>query len=112
MARPTNSRKTKPASYVERLLIELGDIHTVYTEILGRSGIANIDPNRNARASGMVFFNSPKWGWTKSDPPLETARMALLRRVRSWAPRYRLLFPHPTPTISKQLDEHIDHLER
>lgn len=112
MARATTSQKTTPVSYIERLLIELGDIHTGYTEILGLSGIANIDPSRDARNSGIVFVGSPTWGWTKSDPPLETARMALLRRVRSWAPRYRLLFPHPTPTVSDRLDKHIDHLER
>ena len=38
--------------------------------------------------------------------------MALLRLVRGWGPRFRLLFPHPTPTVSKRLDEHLGRLER
>jgi hypothetical protein len=38
--------------------------------------------------------------------------MALLRRVRDWEPRFRLLFPHPTPTVSKRLDERISRLKR
>ena len=38
--------------------------------------------------------------------------MALLRLVRGWEPRFRLLFPHPTPTVSKRLDEHLGRLER
>jgi hypothetical protein len=35
--------------------------------------------------------------WAESDPGLEAARMELLRLVRDWEPRFRLLFPHPTP---------------
>src|SRR5260370_42284366 len=38
--------------------------------------------------------------------------MALLRLVRGWEPRFRLLFPHPTPAVSKRLDEHLGRLER
>lgn len=38
--------------------------------------------------------------------------MALLRRVRDWAPRFRLLFPHPTPTVSGRLDNSLGQLER
>lgn len=38
--------------------------------------------------------------------------MALLRRVRDWEPRFRLLFPHPTPEVSKRLDKGIEHLKR
>ena len=37
--------------------------------------------------------------------------MALLRRVRDWAPRFLLLFPHPTPVVKKRLKGGIKHLE-
>jgi hypothetical protein len=107
----SSSRKQKAPTYVERLLADLDAIHTEYGKILADSAIINIDPNR--RASGRaVFIGYPKWGWAKSDAALETSRMALLRRVRDWEPRFRLLFPHPTPTVAKRLDQAIGRLER
>jgi hypothetical protein len=38
--------------------------------------------------------------------------MALLHQLRDWAPRFRLLFPHPTPTVANQLDKNLHRLER
>ena len=38
--------------------------------------------------------------------------MTLLRRVRDWEPRFRLLFPHPTPKVAERLDKRIGRLER
>ena len=38
--------------------------------------------------------------------------MALLRRLRDWTPRFRLLFPHPTPKVAERLDKSIGRLER
>ena len=38
--------------------------------------------------------------------------MDLLRRLREWAPRLRLLFAHPTPTIANRLDTNLGLLER
>ena len=89
---------------------ELDDVHAGYGEILAASAIVNIDPNR--RGDGILYLGAAKWGWVRSDAALESARMALLRRVRDWEPRFRLLFPHPTPTVSKRLDQHIGRLER
>ena len=100
----------KPPTYVERLLTELDEIHTAYERVLAASSIRNIDPNRSQPYRRFGGF--PIWGWGSSDPGLEAARMALLRRVRDWAPRLRLLFPHPTPTVAKRLEEHLAHLER
>src|SRR5262249_35925358 len=31
---------------------------------------------------------------------------------RGWQPRFRLLFPHPTPQVTKRLDEALGRLER
>jgi rRNA-processing protein FCF1 len=107
----TTNRKTRPPTYLDRLLSELDDIHTGYAEILSASTIVNIDPNRHGSRS-IVVFGAPAWGWANSDAALEASRMALLRRVRDWEPRFRLLFPHPTPTVSARLAEHIGRLER
>ncbi len=37
--------------------------------------------------------------------------MELLRLVRDWEPRFRLLFPHPTPEVSNRLDDGTGLLE-
>lgn len=91
-------------------MAELDTIHVAYTEILAASTIRNVDPNR--RGSGVVFVGAASWGWSPSDEGLEASRMALLRRIRDWEPRFRLLFPHPIPTVTKRLDEHIGRLLR
>jgi hypothetical protein len=100
-----SARATRPPSYLTRLLAELDEIHVSYAKVLSASAIRNIDP-------GPGFIGFPSWGWAKSDAELEASRMALLRIVRGWEPRLRLLFPHPTPTVSKRLDEHLGRLER
>ena len=100
-----SARATRPPSYLARLLAELDEIHAGYAKVLSASAIRNIDPGR-----GYIGF--PSWGWAESDAGLEASRMALLRLVRGWEPRFRLLFPHPTPTVSKRLDEHLGRLER
>jgi hypothetical protein len=104
------SRKTKPSTYLDRLLMELDEIHTSYTKVLAASAIVNVDPNRHG-SRHMVFVGYPTWGWATSDPAMEASRMALLRRVHDWEPRFRLLFPHPTPTVSKRLDQHTGRLQ-
>lgn len=81
-----------------------------YAEVLAASAIVNIGPNRDPD-SFVVFVGAPEWGWVDSDPALEASRMALLRRIRDWEPRFRLLFPHPTPTVAERLDDHIGRLE-
>jgi rRNA-processing protein FCF1 len=100
-----SARATRPPSYLTRLLAELDEIHADYASVLSASAIRNIDPG-----PGAIGF--PSWGWAESSAELEASRMALLRRVRGWEPRFRLLFPYPTPTVSKRLDEHLGRLER
>lgn len=97
-------------TYTENLTAELDGIAASYADILATSGIKNVDPNR--WGTGIFFAGYAEWGWTDSDDALEAARMALLRRLRDWAPRFRLLFPHPTPTVRERLDDGIGHLER
>lgn len=100
---------TIPPTYIDRLLSELDAIHARYLEVLAASAIHNVDPNRPG--SGMVFIGAAKWGWAPSTPAVEASRMELLRVVRDWAPRLRLLFPHPTPTVTTTLDGHLGRLE-
>lgn len=96
-------------SYLSRMLAELDQVERDYGDILRRSTIRNIDPNRGG--GGVVFIGYAKYGWGPSDAALEVARMDLLRRVRDWGPRYRLLFPHPVKTVSARLDGGLGRLE-
>jgi len=82
-----------PASYLDRLLAELAAIHEQYRVVLDASGVKNIDPNR--RGSGGIFIGFPFWGWLKSEPGLEAARMKLLGTVRDWTPRFRRIIYSP-----------------
>lgn len=100
-----SSRVMRPPSYLARLLAELDEISAAYAKVLSASAIRNIDP-------GPGFIGFPSWGWAESNAELETARMALLRRIRDWEPRFRLLFPHLVPTVSERLDEYLGRLER
>jgi hypothetical protein len=100
-----SARTARPPSYLTRLLAELDEIHAGYAKVLSASAIRNIDP-------GVGYVGFPSWGWAESDAGLETSRMALLRLVRDWEPRFRLLFPHPTPAVSRRLDKHLGRLER
>ncbi len=100
-----------PPTYVARLRAELDEIHTAYAEVLANSAIVN--PHAHYRPTrGLIRVTDAPWAWANSDAALEASRMALLRRLRDWEPRLRLLFPHPTPTVSKRLDEHLGRLER
>lgn len=87
--------KQAPRSYLQRLLSELDTIADDYVAIIEQSGIRYVNPNRSD--SDFFFLGAADWGWAPSTPELEAARMALLQRVRDWEPRFRLLFPHPTP---------------
>ncbi|OMB93227.1 PIN domain-containing protein [Mycobacterium colombiense] len=97
-------------SYTERLAAELNAIAGAYADILTASDIEYVNPNR--ADSRVRFVGAPDWGWVDSDDQLESARMTLLRQLREWAPRFRLLFPHPTPQVAERLNEGIFHLER
>ncbi|WP_228924561.1 PIN domain-containing protein [Streptomyces sp. DH7] len=81
-----------------------------YVGVLNDSEIRYVNPN-NAY-SDFVVLGAGDWGWGPSTPQLESRRMDLLRRLRVWEPRFRLLFPHTTPETAKKLDESLEHLER
>ncbi len=105
------SSRAAPQSYRDRLLSELETIETDYVALIEASQIENIDPNRGGD-SAVVFIFFPRWGWVSSSAALEARRMNLLVRVRDWLPRFGLLFPHPTPRVSKSLRQGGGLLER
>jgi hypothetical protein len=104
------SKQPLPSPYVEQLLAELDTIEAAYVQLLENSSIRNIDPNRGGN-SGIFFAGYPTYGWAPSDEAQQSARMALLARVRDFRPRFELLFPHPTPEVAKRHEEALDHLE-
>ncbi|MFH8395749.1 PIN domain-containing protein [Streptomyces sp. NPDC018036] len=97
-------------TYIDRLLADLDLIETDFLAILADSQIQNVDPNR--WASNAVYIGAAKWGWVPSSPELEARRMELLGRVRDFEPLIRLLFPHPTPEVTKRLDKNLALLQR
>ncbi|SPM27166.1 PIN domain-containing protein [Mycobacterium terramassiliense] len=97
-------------TYAERLQSELDAIAQSYDEILGDSVIKRV--NLNQDGSDVIFVGAAEWGWADSDDALEAARMALLRRLREWTPRFRLLFAHPTPEVAERLNDCTELLER
>ncbi|GHE56261.1 hypothetical protein GCM10018785_26940 [Streptomyces longispororuber] len=99
-------KKPQPPTYVDHLLSELADIETYYAAVLESSAVRA----RQMSSGGITVLGHP-WAWESSTPDIETRRMKLLRQVRDWAPRFRLLFPHPTPTVQRSMDDAIGLLE-
>jgi len=108
--RPGDRKTVRPPSYLDRLLSELGAMESGHLEIVEASAIRYINPNRHN--SGVFVVGAADWGWAPSDAALEARRMAALRRLRDWMPRFRLLFPDPTPEVTKRLKKDLGHLER
>lgn len=97
-------------AYLELLIIDLDAIERDYIAVIEQSEIKYVNPDRHG--NGLIRMSAADWGWAASTPELEVLRMALLRRLRDWEPRFRLLFRHPTPEVSKRLDDRLRHLER
>lgn len=103
-------KKPFPPTYRERLLEQLDAIERDYLAVLDASEIQYVNPNRPG--DSVFIVTAANWGWAPSGPALESQRMDLLRRLRGWEPRFRLLFPHPTPEAAEKLKESLEHLER
>ncbi|MFI2292940.1 PIN domain-containing protein [Streptomyces niveus] len=96
------SKKPVPPTYAEHLLSELSDIKDACTAVLEGSQVRA----REMSGGGVQIIGHP-WAWVPSTPEIEARRMAVLRDVRDWEPRFRLLFPHPTPEVQRRLDDSV-----
>jgi rRNA-processing protein FCF1 len=95
---------TSPStSYKDTLLAELDQIAAQLTRILD---VSSIRPTN--LPSNFIGFASHRW--EPSNDELTAARMATLRNLRDWEPRFRLLFPHPTPEVAERLEAGFEHL--
>ncbi|WP_333745975.1 PIN domain-containing protein [Streptomyces sp. IBSBF 2950] len=99
-------KKPPPPTYVEHLLSELADTEASYAAVLESSQVRA----RQMSGGGLQIMGHP-WAWEPSTPDTEARRMELLRQVRDWAPRFRLLFPHPTPAVERRMGDAIGLLE-
>lgn len=104
------ARRPPPSTYLERLRAELAELHRRYDKVLDTSAIHNVDPNRHS--SGIFHFGAVKWDWAPSDAEHEGDRMALLGPLRAWIVRFRLLFPHPVPSVAGRIEANLGLLER
>jgi hypothetical protein len=104
--------RRQPVPYVEQLMAELEEIRAAFVEVLKRSQIDYYDPNEGS--SGILWLGYHKYWWASSndDDALQADRMSLLGKARDFRTRFELLFPHPTPEISKRHREALDHLGR
>jgi hypothetical protein len=57
-----------------------------------------------------VVIGYARWAWSASDDALEAARIKLLGQLRDREPRFRLLFPHPTPTVAERLHQPLQRM--
>jgi rRNA-processing protein FCF1 len=91
--------------YRDTLLANVDEIESEFTHVLDRSSIqaANLPSN---------FIGFARHRWAPSNDELTAARMATLRNLRDFEPRFRLLFPHPTPEVAERLDTGLSHLYR
>lgn len=99
-------KKPAPPTYVDHLLSDLEALDLGLKEVLNASQVRA----RQMSGHGWVAVGHP-WAWVDSTPEVEARRMHLLRDLRSWAPRFRLLFPHPTPDVQRRLDDGIGLME-
>ena len=96
-------------SYAAAMVQRLESLRATYLEMVRRSDVLNIDPNRGR--SDVVFIGFPKWGWAPSDPAHQSMRMGILRDLAELRPLVELLFPHPTPELKKRNSDAFRTLE-
>lgn len=99
--------KPAPPTYIEHLLSELAAFEASYLAVTESSEIRK----RKLSGGGVVVMTNAPFAWVASTAEVEGQRMDLLRRLRDWAPRFRLLFPHPTPGVRRRVEDSIGLLE-
>lgn len=94
--------KPAPPTYAACLLDQLAQLETDYVGVLENSEIRSVYYEH--------VLGAPSRIWAPSTLAVEAQRMDLLGRLRSWEPRFRLLFPHPTPEVTRKLQDSFDRL--
>ena len=101
VARSSQAARDVPTdSFARRLMASLDDLEARYLDLLDRSAIRNVDPNR--RGSGIVFVGASKWGWSP-DAGLTGERTHLAAELDEWLSLFRLLHRDALPETEKRI---------
>lgn len=87
-------------SFAGRLAKSLGDLEARYLDLLDRSAIRNVDPNR--RGGGVFFVGASKWGWVP-DPELTYERTQFAAEFDEWFSLFKLLHSAALPETEKRI---------
>ena len=93
-------------SFSERLAASLDELEQRYADILDRSAIRNVDPNRLYPNSG-AFIGFPSWGW-EPDETLVPDRTHLLAAVNDRYALFRLLHRSALPETEKRINDAME----
>src|SRR5258708_23207742 len=91
--------------YVDRLRADLAGIQAEFDILLDMSTILPVERD-------LYLIAMSKRRWAPSGTATSAAQMALLDRYGSWFDRFKLLFPNPTPDVSKKLKRADDFVRR
>lgn len=80
--------------YIDRLRADLAAIKAEFDTLLDMSTILPVEPD-------LYLMAMSKRRWAPSNTATSAAQMTLLGRYGSWFDRFKLLFPNPTPDVSK-----------
>jgi rRNA-processing protein FCF1 len=92
-------------SFALRLTAELAEIEAEYIDLLARSEIRNVDPNRHG--GDGVFIGFARWGWCDDDT-LIGPRTRLLERFEEWISLFELLHRSAIPATRERIDRSLE----
>lgn len=96
-------------SFAGRLMTSLDDLEARYLDLLDRSAIRNVDPNRGG--SNVFFVGASKWGWSP-DAGLTVERTHLAAELDEWLSLFRLLHRDALPETDKRIGKSSKLLRR
>lgn len=90
-----------PESFAERLTSSLGELEDRYLELLNRSEIRNVDPNRPG--SSVFVVGASKWGWVPN-PELTGERTRLAADMEEWFSLFNLMHRDALPETERRIE--------